>query len=343
MRIGIIGDIHLGINENKPQFVDYQNKCIQFTFDEFRKLGITTIIYLGDVFDKRQSISVKALKQCIEVFDNEFEQHFILGNHDVAFKNSNELNSVEILLGDKERNHVYTSLPEEIELGGKKFLMTPWINKTIVEESTKIIKKSKADFLMGHLELGSFEMIRGINSQHGHLSLSALENFDRVISGHYHCFSHRANVTYLGNICQMNWNDFDEYKHVGFIDTETDEFKLIEIPFILYEKIRIRSADDCKDPLQYKDKVVKCYLYTDRNIKIEKFITKVVDVAMTVNVIDDTVMMATENFDVEGSNMGVTDLWEKYLEELDMTQKDKEIINNIFHNAYLKVNLGDTD
>lgn len=342
MRVGIVGDIHLGINENKPQFVKYQNKCLEYIFAEFRNLGITHVVYLGDVFDKRQSISVKTLRQAMDVFENNgFEQYFVLGNHDVAYKNSNELNSVEILLGEK--NKVFTDLPEEIELGSKKFLMTPWLNKTNVEEATKIIKKSKADYLMGHLELGNFEMIRGINSQHGHLSLSTLESFEHVISGHFHCYSNRGNITYIGNVCQMNWNDFGEEKKVGYIDTETDELHYVPIPYTLYEKIKIKKDTELNDPLQYEDKIVKCYLYTDRNIKIEKFITKVVDVAMSVNVIDEQVMIATEDFELSEHNMGVVDLWSKYLEELDLTKKDKRIINDIFNNAYLRVNLGDTD
>ena len=342
MKIGIVGDIHLGINENKPQFVDYQNKCIQFVFEKFRELGITDIIYLGDVFDKRQSISVKTLRQAMDVFENNgFNQYFILGNHDVAYKNSNELNSVEILLGEK--NRVFTDMPSEIEFGGKKFLMTPWINKTTVEEASKVIKKSKADYLMGHLELGSFEMIRGINSLHGQINTSILESFEHVVSGHYHCFSNRGNVTYLGNVCQMNWNDYGELKHVAYIDTETDDLELIEIPYALYEKIRIKSSKDLEDPLQYKDKIVKCYLYTDRNIKIERFLTKVVENAMAVNIIDEQVMIATEDFEVSEASMGVPELWASYLEELELPKKDKDIINSIFNNAYLKVNLGDTD
>jgi DNA repair exonuclease SbcCD nuclease subunit len=238
---------------------------------------------------------------------------------------------------------VYTTLPEEVEISGKKFLMTPWLNKSNVEESGQIIKNSKADYLMGHLELSSFDMIRGIKAQHSHLSLNLLESFEHVVSGHYHCYSNRGNITYLGNICQMNWNDYSEIKQVGYIDTETDDLHLIKIPFTLFEKIRIRSIDDCKDPSQYNDKIVKCYLYTDRNIKIERFITKVVDLAMSVNVIDDTVMIATENFEVSEHSMSVTELWASYLEELDMPKKDKEIINSIFNNAFLKVNLGDTD
>lgn len=342
MKVGIVGDIHLGVNENKPAFVNYQNQCIDYVYNKFRELGITHIIYLGDVFDKRQSISVKTLKQAMDKLDdNGFEQHFVLGNHDVAYKNSNELNSVEILLGEK--NAVYTDLPTEVELGGKKFLMTPWINKTNGEESQKIIKNSKADYLMGHLELGSFEMIRGINSLHGHLNLKVLERFEHVVSGHYHCFSNRGNITYLGNICQMNWNDYGEVKQVAYIDTDTDDLVLIDVPFTLYEKIRIKSKDDCINPKQFADKIVKCYLYTDRNIKIEKFLTEVVEVAMAVNIIDDTVMAATENFEINEASMGIPELWKNYLEELELPRKDKEIINGIFNNAYLKVNLGDTD
>lgn len=342
MRVGIIGDIHLGINENKPAFVNYQNKCIEFVYEKFRELGITHIIYLGDVFDKRQSISVKTLRQALDVFEyNGFVQHFVLGNHDVAYKNSNELNSVEILLGEK--NAVYVNTPEEIEIGGKKFLMTPWVNKTNAEESHKIIAKSKADYLMGHLELGSFEMIRGINAVHGSVPLKLLESFEHVVSGHFHCFSNRGNITYLGNICQMNWNDYGEFKHVGYIDTETDDLELIEVPYSLYEKIRIKSKDDCVNPKQFVDKIVKCYLYTDRNIKIEKFLTDVVECAMAVNIIDDTVMAATENFEISEASMGIPELWANYLEELELPKKDKDIINGIFNNAYLKVNLGDTD
>lgn len=342
MLIGIVGDVHLGINENKPQFVNYQNKSLEFIFNEFRLLGITTIIYLGDIFDKRQSISVKSLKQCYEIFDNGFDQYFLLGNHDVAFKNSNDLNSVEILLGDT--NKVYTNLPEELELGGKTFLMTPWINKSNTEESNKIINESKADYLMGHLDLSGFEMMRGIVSTHGSCNLNSLESFEHVISGHYHCFSNKGNITYIGNVCQMTWNDFDEKKHFGYIDTETDKLNLVEIPYTLYEKIRIKSPADCKDPLQYENKIVKCYLYTNRNIKVEKFISKIVDVAMSVNVIDEQIMIGTTDIDIEDQNMSILELWHSYIEEIDhLNEREKTIVNKIFEDVYTKVSMGDMD
>ena len=340
MRVGIIGDMHLGINEHKYKFNDYHLKCINHIYGEFRKWGIQNIIYLGDVFDKRYSISVKTLKLANEIFNNEFKQYFLLGNHDVTYKNSNKLNSVEILLGDK--NKVTTELPEELYFE-KKFLMVPWINKSNIQEATKIIKNSKADYLLGHLDLNGFEMIRGFVSTKGQFDLKLLKKFKQVVTGHFHCFSQKNNITYLGNVCQMTWNDFNVKKFAGFIDTETDKLNLIDIPYNMYEVIRIKSTKDIVDPQQFKDKIIKVYLYTKRTIKVEKFISELVDIALSVNVIDEQVMHATADFDIEASNMSILELWSQYLDEMEIPKKDQVICDKIFKQTYLKITSGDVD
>jgi DNA repair exonuclease SbcCD nuclease subunit len=335
MLVGIVGDIHLGISENKPEFVEYQKNCLLHAFSSFKELGIEHVIYLGDIFDKRQSISIKTLRMADELFDNDFFQYFVVGNHDTAYKNSNELNSVDILLGKK--NKVFVTDPEEVEIGSKKFLFVPWINKNNSEESTKIIKKSKADYMMAHLDLVGFEMLRGIVSRNGHVSMSDLENFTHVISGHYHCCSEKKNVTYLGNVCQMNWADYNESKHVGYINTEDDSLNLIEMPINIYEKIRINSEDDCINPLLFKGKIVKCYLYTDRNVKIEKFLTELIEVAASVNIIDEKVNVSVDGAEFENQNLSILDLWEKYMQELELTKSDVKAVTKIFHDTYTKV------
>ncbi len=339
MKIGIVGDIHLGINEGNQSFVDYQMKCINFIFEEFEKLGIKKVIFLGDVYDKRQAISVKALKLSHELFNNNFEQYFILGNHDTAFKSSNYLNSVEILLGDN--NFVYSNLPEEVTFDKKKFLLTPWINKSNTEESNKIIKKSKADYMFAHLDLTGFEMIRGIVSRTGHVSLKLLNNFEHVISGHYHCYSNKGNITYLGNICEMSWIDYEVEKFCGWVDTKTDDLNLIKIPHTMYEKIKIKSDKDCVNADNYKDKIVKIYLHVDRNVKIEKFILSVIDVASSVNVIDEKAIITTTDVEIEDEDITVLDLWKNYVEEVDMEKSERIIVTEIFEEAYLRVTVGD--
>lgn len=341
MRIGVIGDVHLGINENKYLFNKYHLKCIKYIFSRFKRLGIKKIIYLGDIFDKRYSISVKTLKQAEDLFQNDFEQYFLLGNHDVTYKNSNKLNSVEILLGDK--NKVVVDTPEELVFDNKKFLLVPWINKTNIKKTTEIVEQSEADYMFGHLDLVGFEMISGFVSTTGHFNISLLRNFIHVISGHYHCYSNKKNVTYLGSVSQMTWNDNEVQKYCGYIDTKNDKLNLIEIPYHIYKVIRIKSEDDIKNVEQYKDKIVKCYLYTKRNIKIEKFITDLVDIAQTVNVIDEQVINATIDFEISEHNMSIPDLWEAYLENMEIPKKDSVIVDKIFKDVYTKVCIGDVD
>ena len=340
-RIGIIGDLHLGINESKPLFNEYHMSCINHIYDEFKKEGITDIVYLGDVFDKRYSISVKTLKQANDIFDNEFNQTFLLGNHDICYKNSNELNSVEILLGDK--NKVIVNTPEEIEFGDKKILIVPWINKTNIEESTNIINDSEAEYMLGHLEMSGFEMIRGIICRDSQFKLSILNKFKHVISGHFHCFSQQNNITYLGSVCEMTWNDYNVDKYAGILDSETDELQLLSIPRRLHEIIRIKKDTVLPDIENYKDKIVKVYLYTKRTITLEKFITKLDDLSLSVIVIEEEILNATEDFDIENHNMSILDLWQAYLGEMSMTKKDATIVNKIFNDVYLKVQTGDLD
>ncbi len=343
MKIGIISDIHLGINENKPYFLDYQLKCVNHIYSEFKKIGIKDIIYLGDVFDKRYSISVKTLKVAEELFNNNFNQHFLLGNHDITYKNSNELNSVQILLGKK--NKVYVDDPGEIEFSSKKFLIVPWINKSNINNSVKVIKESKADYCLGHFDLQGFEMIRGIESKSSLFKTSILENFDLVVSGHYHCYSNKQNITYLGSVCEMNWNDYNVKKYCGYIDTDTDELNLIDIPYTMYDIIRIKDLNclDSLDSNSFTNKIIKCYLYITRGIKVEKFINKLDQNAFSVNVIDEMIINSTSNIDLDDSKMSVVDMWKSYLDELEMSTKDKTIINKIFSDVYIKVNSGETD
>ncbi len=338
MKIGIIPDMHIGISEHKELFNKYHMKCIDYIYSEFKKLNIEHIIYLGDIFDKRYSISVKTLKQAKDIFNNDFKQYFLLGNHDVTYKNSNELNSVEILLGEK--NKVVVNTPEEIHLGNKKFLLVPWINKTNIEKVTEIINDSTAEYLLGHLDLNGFEMIRGIVSSNGQFKLSLLKKFIHVISGHFHCFSQRKNITYLGSVSEMTWNDHNVKKYAGYLETDTDEFNTIEIPYSIYKVIRIKSNKDIQDINLFKDKIVKVYLYIKRTIKIEDFISKLIDVCMSVTVIDEEVINATLNLNLNEQNMSILELWKSYLNEMEITKKDSMICDRIFNESYLKVTGG---
>ena len=70
----------------------------------------------------------------------------IVGNHDVYYKNTNEVNAVDSLLESYDNIVRYTGA-SEVDIDGFKTLLLPWICQDNYEESITAIKntKSKAD------------------------------------------------------------------------------------------------------------------------------------------------------------------------------------------------------
>ena len=112
MKIAIIGDTHAGARGDKRPF---QNSMRRFFTDEFfpklREEGITNIIHTGDLFDRRKYINFNTLqltKDCfLDVMKKEgISFRIIYGNHDVAYKNTNTLNSLDLLLNELSLIHI---------------------------------------------------------------------------------------------------------------------------------------------------------------------------------------------------------------------------------------------
>ena len=75
----------------------------------------------------------------------------IVGNHDAYYKNSNEINSVELLLTEYD-NIVPYSKATEVNIGELGVLFIPWICEDNEKETLQLIKKTDCPFAMGHLE-----------------------------------------------------------------------------------------------------------------------------------------------------------------------------------------------
>jgi hypothetical protein len=64
----------------------------------------------------------------------------LLGNHCTYYKNTNRINSPELLLEQYSNISIYAS-PKHLTLGSKKFLMLPWINTENRDEVLKLLLK----------------------------------------------------------------------------------------------------------------------------------------------------------------------------------------------------------
>mgnify|MGYP003350627016 FL=1 len=130
----------------------------------------------------------------------------IVGNHDVTYKNTNEINAMNELFERYNNINVYTE-PVMNEYAGTNIALIPWINSSNYEQSLQFMKDTPAQICFGHFEIAGFEMDRG-NICHTGMNKETFDKFDVVLSGHFHHKSTDGNITYLGNQYQITWADW---------------------------------------------------------------------------------------------------------------------------------------
>lgn len=242
MKIAILNDTHAGARNNSDIFIQYQEDFYSKVFFPYcEEHGITHIIHLGDYYEHRKFVNFKALqanrKHFLEVLkDRGMTMDIIPGNHDVVYKNTNELCSLKELMGHYMNNVNIVMEPKVMDYDGMKFALIPWINAENYADTMKFIKKCKAPILGGHFEFEGFEMHKGAVNTHG-MSTKEFERFELVLSGHFHTKSHKGNIHYLGSQMEFNWGDCEDKKYFHVIDTETRAMTPVLNPLTLFEKV----------------------------------------------------------------------------------------------------------
>ena len=128
MKIAIITDQHFGARNDSVHFLDFYEKFYrEVFFPTLHENYITNLLILGDTFDRRKYINFFSLKRTKEMFfdvlaEREINVHMLAGNHDTYFKNTNEVNSMDVLYGDRA-GFTYIQEPIEIDLGCKMLMM----------------------------------------------------------------------------------------------------------------------------------------------------------------------------------------------------------------------------
>ena len=242
MRIALLNDTHCGIRNSSDIFIDYQEKFYtEVFFPYLLENDIKHIIHLGDYYEHRRFINFKALSANRKHFLDKLREYgmtmdIIPGNHDVYYKNTNDLNSLKELLGHYMNEVTIIHDPAVLEYDGLKFGFVPWINNQNETECLDFLANCKADVIGGHFELNGFDVMRGL-AHHGGMSADVLRRFDLVLSGHFHAKSNQGNIHYLGSQMEFFWNDAGDDKHFHILDTDTRELLPIRNPITLYEKI----------------------------------------------------------------------------------------------------------
>lgn len=285
MKIAIINDTHCGVRNSAEIFLNNADEFYDNVFFPYLiEHNIKQIIHLGDYYDQRKFINFKALNQNRKSFLNKLREHeiemmIIPGNHDVFYKNTNDLNSLKELLGHFMDEIEIVMEPTVKTFDGLNIALVPWINTENHDTTLEFIKTCKADILGGHLELNGFEVLKGIRHKHG-MDASPFSRFEMVMSGHFHTKSQKDNIYYLGSQMEFFWGDAHDPKFFHVLDTSTRELTPIHNPHTLFEKIYYDDLSDFDyDEYPFKNlnnKFVKVIVVNKTDIfKFDKFVDKI--------------------------------------------------------------------
>ncbi len=339
MKVAIITDQHFGMRKGSKIFHEFIGKFYEDTFFPYlRDNDIDTVLDLGDTFDNRRNIDLWSLEWAKKNYFDRLEEmgitvHTIVGNHTAYYKNTNRINTIDLLLHQYSNILTYES-PQDVQIGGLGILFVPWINEENRIETEQMIKTSKSTVCMGHLELAGFEAHPGYTHINGD-SVDKYKKFKKTFSGHYHTKNTKGNVTYLGNPYQIYWNDYGDKRGFHEFDTETLDLKMIKNPYTIFNKVMYDddTYNTTEDFDEFKDQYVKIIVQEKTSyLTFDKFVEGVYHGgAHDVKIIENFDLNADEDEWVEVEDTLTT--LEKYVNDLE-TDLSKPSIFTILKNLY---------
>ena len=282
MKIAIITDQHFGARSDSIAFLDFFERFYNdIFFTNLDSNNIEHLLVLGDTFDRRKYVNFYSLQRAKEMFFDKLEErgitvHMLAGNHDTYYKNTNDVNSPDLLLREYANINVIDS-PQTITIDGTNICMMPWICPENYQQSMDELNNTTAEICMGHFEIAGFSMYRGMESHDG-LSKEIFEKFDLVFSGHYHHRSTDGHIHYLGNPYEITWQDYNDPRGFHLFDLETRGLEFVQNPYTMF--VRLEYNDKEQEPidldaLDLKQTYLKLIVVNKTDYyKFDKFISK---------------------------------------------------------------------
>ena len=348
MKIAILGDTHFGMRGDSIPFHNiYRKFYTEIFFPYLKENNINVVFQMGDLFDRRKFIGFQTLALSRKYFfdlarDQGIQLYVLLGNHDITFKNTLEVNSPQLLL-QEYNNIVIFDKPHTLDVAGTNIDIIPWICMENETEINTFIKQSSSQICFGHFELAGYEMDRG-NICHEGMSDEELKKYEMVFSGHFHHRSDNGHIYYVGTPGEMTWADYNDRRGFHIFDTETRDIEFIENPFKIFHKI---LYDDRQETLQtiseknlelYKNAIVKVIVANKTNpVLYDMFLDNLYKAApLDISIVEDfTDYSEITDEDIIDQSDDTLTLLDKVIETIEL-DLDKVKLKNIMREIYLE-------
>ena len=307
-KIACLGDLHIGVRDGKPHFLEFQTEWLKYFLEDCKAKGVTHVIQCGDMNDVRKFTHNNVLEWYRSTFvpmvvAAGIDWSVIVGNHDIFYRNSNEIYSTAFLPDlvreyseERVKFRVYNR-PQDVFIEGKVFLMLPWLDEQNSRTLQADLKASQADYCIAHLDLAGAPLYTGMPSKHGE-KYETFKQFKQVFTGHYHTISQHMNVTYVGSPYHLTWMDAPDGKNRGWwlFDTETGHAELQRnedhhslFSMIEYDPARTYTKEDLEP---FTGNIIKVLVEKKDNEKRFKAFMEILYSleAIDVQVIDNTII-----------------------------------------------------
>jgi len=342
MKVAIITDQHFGARNDSIAFLDFFQKFYDNTFFPIiDEQGIDTVLILGDTFDRRKYVNFYALQRAKEMFFDELSArgitvHMLAGNHDTYYKNTNDVNSPDLLLREYLNINVIDK-PTTIQVDDVPICMMPWICPDNYQESIDTLNTTTAELCMGHFEISGFAMYRGMESHDG-MDKSLFDKFDLVFSGHYHHRSNDKHIHYLGTPYELTWQDFNDPRGFHLFDLSTRELQFIENPYTMFSRIEYNDREQDPidlDTIDLANKYVKLVIVNKTDFyKFDKFIAKLYNKGChEIKVIEDLSEFEEGEIGEEINLEDTLSVLSHYIDSIE-TDVDKEQVKTFMRTLY---------
>ena len=343
MKVAIITDQHFGARNDSVAFLDFYEKFYRNNFfPAIDSSGIDTLLVLGDTFDRRKYMNFYALDRAKKMFFEPLRErgitvHMIAGNHDTYFKNTNAVNSPELLLNEYKNINIISE-PTTVDVSGYDICFMPWICAENYEASVKELKETKSTLCMGHFEIEGFVMHRGMVSHDG-LNKDLFKKFDMVFSGHYHHKSDDGQIYYLGNPYELTWNDAYDPRGFHFFDLETRKLEFVQNQYTMFQRIEYNDKGQEPidlDKLDLAEKIVKLVVVNKTDYyKFDKFVNKLYTLGcQDIKVLED--LSEYDNGELQDETINLEDtvsVLSNYIDSVE-TDYDKDKLKTYMRGLY---------
>ena len=347
MKLVILGDTHFGARSDSLDFHRYfQRFYEEIFFPYLKEHNITTIFQMGDLFDRRKFINFNSLYLARKYFfdvckTNNITLHTLIGNHDVAFKNTLEVNSPSLVVSDYSNIIVYTDFAS-VDFDGLAVDIVPWLCDDNESKIFKQIKDSKSEICFGHFEISGFEMDKGNVCEIG-IDKKSLAKYDIVLSGHFHHKSSDKNITYVGTPYEMTWSDYKDPKGFHVFDTETREMEFVANPFTMFNKIVYDDSESdfeswkSFDFSKYKDTYLKVVVLNKQNPYLFDHVLDNIYKAgcSDVSIVEDFTDTILEDDEIIDQAEDTMTILSKYIDVIEI-DVEPEKLKNIMKEIYIE-------